>query len=343
MSREPSLRLPTQLAPWNCILGSWFGSNFENCFGSIFGLGPALGPHDFSFNSLGTKTVSKKWTLNKAQNWTQIKTPKTQSRGANCVGRRRQGSCRHDLQSVVCSAIFFNCLQQTKNFNERTKRKLGPANLLKRTACVRLQAKHSQDMTPLQKIHSAVSHMGKSTTACSLQYYNYGKCCGKWTFIVLLCCIDLLMKMVWFSTGMLVYQKVNSGFVNDNDAIKVQNSCDVIFDEFFGFVWRVCCGQLINGHFRILNWRYLPYIRPILGSWNSHWIDGFPVFQASQAQPSKAMPMIAPAAPSVCQPRALRVWWALAAPKVPGLAAAWWNSWCPGWTRWLYRVLKYVI
>ena len=71
--------------------------------------------------------------------------------------------------------------------------------------------------------------------------------------------------------------------------------------------------------------------------------DGFPAFQASQAQPSKAMPMIVRAAPSVCQPRALRVWWVLAAPKVPGLAAAWWNSWCPGWTRWLcWNMLRYV-
>ena len=38
---------------------------------------------------------------------------------------------------------------------------------------------------------------------------------------------------------------------------------------------------MFNGNFRILKWRYLPYIRPIwystaiLGSWNSHWhVDG---------------------------------------------------------------------
>ena len=55
--------------------------------------------------------------------------------------------------------------------------------------------------------------------------------------------------------------------------------------------------HLLNGHFRILNWRYLPYIRPIfqayvrgyphkiwpeiwystsiLGSWNGHWLTGW--------------------------------------------------------------------
>ena len=49
MSSEPCLRLPTKLAPRDCIVKSWFGSNFETCFGSIFG--PALGPHDFVSNS----------------------------------------------------------------------------------------------------------------------------------------------------------------------------------------------------------------------------------------------------------------------------------------------------
>ena len=91
--------------------------------------------------------------------------PKMQSRGANFVGRRRQGSCRHDLQSVVYSAIQMSAANQ--ELQPKKERKLGLTNLLKQRACVRLQAKHSQDMTPLQKIHSAVSRMGKST-ACLL-------------------------------------------------------------------------------------------------------------------------------------------------------------------------------
>ena len=40
--------------------------------------------------------------------------PKTRFRDANFVGRRRQRSCRHDLQSVVCSGILLNCLQETR-------------------------------------------------------------------------------------------------------------------------------------------------------------------------------------------------------------------------------------
>ena len=84
---------------------------------------------------------------------------KTQSRGANLVGRRRQGSCRHDLQSVVYSAFQMSAANQ--ELQPKKERKLGLTNLLKQRACVRLQAKHSQDMTPLQKIHSAVSRMGK--------------------------------------------------------------------------------------------------------------------------------------------------------------------------------------
>ena len=70
-------------------------------------LGPALGPHDFVFNSWAPKRYLKIF------------------RGANFVGRHRQGSCRYDLQSVVCSAILFNCLQQTKNFRPRRNGKLG--------------------------------------------------------------------------------------------------------------------------------------------------------------------------------------------------------------------------
>ena len=93
-------------------------------------LGPALGPRDFVFNSWAPKRYLK-MEPKQCPKLDPNQDPKTQSRTANFVGRRRQGSCRHDLQSVACSAILFNCLQQTENFNQRTKDKLRPRNLLK--------------------------------------------------------------------------------------------------------------------------------------------------------------------------------------------------------------------
>ena len=314
MSREPCLRLPTKLAPWNCILGSWFGSNFETCFGSIFGLGPALGPHDFVFNSWAPKRYLK-IDPKQGPKLDPNQDPKTQSRGANCVGRHRQGSCRHDLQSVVCSAISFNCLQQTKNFNQRTKRKLGPTNLLKRTACVRLQASIVKTWPPCRR-YTVQFHTWENQQqhACysTITMENAWKCCGKWTFIVLLC---------WFTHENCVIFHRHVGLPEGKFGI---HECQ----------W---CDQQKKQLWRHSGWVFWIFVGAFVVA------DGFPVFQASQAQPSKAMPMIVRAAPSVCQPRALRVWWVLAAPKVPGLAAAWWNSWCPGWTRWLcWNMLKYV-
>jgi len=88
---------------------------------------------------MGTKTVPK--------NGTQTR-PK--------IGPK---SKLQNLQSVVYSAIQMSAANQ--ELQPKKERKLGLTNLLKQRACVRLQAKHSQDMTPLQKIHSAVSRMGK--------------------------------------------------------------------------------------------------------------------------------------------------------------------------------------
>ena len=55
------------------------------------------------------------------------------------------------------------------------------------------------------------------------------------------------MKMVWFSTGMLVYQKVNSGFMNANDAINKKTAVTSFWMSFLDFCWRVCCGRWVSG------------------------------------------------------------------------------------------------
>ena len=95
-----------------------------------------------------------------------------QSRGANFVGRRRQGFGLDMIFNQWSAQRSYSTVwQQTKNSNQRTKGKFAATNMFKQRACVRLQAKHSQDMTPLQKIHSAVLRMGKST-GCLLGYFE---------------------------------------------------------------------------------------------------------------------------------------------------------------------------
>ena len=76
-------------------------------------------------------------------------------------------TCRDDLHSAVCWASGFNATNQ--QLQPKKEGKLGRAKFLKQRAWIDSQIKHSQDMFYLQKIHSQVSCMGKST-ARLLQY-----------------------------------------------------------------------------------------------------------------------------------------------------------------------------
>jgi len=149
----------SKLAPWDCILGSCLGSNFETCFGSI--CGPCPEAPRFCFNSWAPKRYLK---MEPKQG------PKLNAiPGRQLCRKMRRRFSRHDLQ--LKSGLLsdpFQLYAANHELQPKKERKLRPTNLLKQRRCLRLQAKHSQeDMTFLQKIHSAVSRMGKST-ACLL-------------------------------------------------------------------------------------------------------------------------------------------------------------------------------
>ena len=160
---------PYKFGAPDCIFGSWFGSYFGPCFGFHF-WAPFWAP-TITNKIQGSKAAPKNGTQNKDQNMTQIK-PQNAIRGPKFVRTRKQGRVEMIfIQRWVCLAILFNCATN-QQLQPKKEGKLGRAKLLKQRAWIHSQTKHSQDMFYLQKIHSQVSRMGKST-ACLLQYIYY--------------------------------------------------------------------------------------------------------------------------------------------------------------------------
>ena len=75
-----------------------------------------MGPQSRAQPKNGTKTGFKIGPKSRPQNAIP---------GRQLCRKTQTRFSRHNLQSVVCSAILFNCLQQTKNFNQRRNRHLG--------------------------------------------------------------------------------------------------------------------------------------------------------------------------------------------------------------------------
>ena len=75
-----------------------------------------MGPQSRAQPKNGTKAVFKIGPKSRPQNAIP---------GRQLCRKTQRRFSRHNLQSVVCSAILFNCLQQTKNFNQRRNRNLG--------------------------------------------------------------------------------------------------------------------------------------------------------------------------------------------------------------------------
>ena len=73
--------------------------------------------NNFVLNCKGPKQGPKLETKTGPKNWTQNRFPKFNP-GANLFSTTRTRTRRHDLQSVLCSAILFHCAQQTNNFNQ---------------------------------------------------------------------------------------------------------------------------------------------------------------------------------------------------------------------------------
>ena len=159
ISTRPCLRLRTNLEPWIPFWGLiWviFWSLFRVPF-----LGAVLGPWILN----GTR--------NRDQNMTQIR-PQNGIQGSKFVRRRKQGRVEMIfIQRSVCWAILFNCATK-QQLQPKKEGKLGRAKLHKQRAWIHSQTKHSQDMFYLQKIHSQVSRMGKSTACLLLWGYAHG-------------------------------------------------------------------------------------------------------------------------------------------------------------------------
>ena len=120
----------------------------------------------------GPKTAPKNGTQNKDQNMTQIR-PQNAIRGPKFVRRCKQGRVEMIfIQRSGCLAILFNCATN-QQLQPKKERKLGRAKLLKEREWIHSQTKHSQDMWYLQKIHSQVSRMGKSTACLLLWGYAH--------------------------------------------------------------------------------------------------------------------------------------------------------------------------
>ena len=154
---------PYKFGAPDCILGSWFGSYFGPCFGFHFGRG--FGALDFVCNCRGPNRCPKMEPETGTKIWPKSG-PQNAIRGPKFVRRCKQAL--HDLHSAVCLAILFNCATN-QQLQPKKEGKLGRAKLLKQRAWIHSQTKHSQDMFYLQKIHSQVSRMGKST-ACLLPW-----------------------------------------------------------------------------------------------------------------------------------------------------------------------------
>ena len=145
-------------------------------------------------------------------------------------------------QSVVCSAIFFNCLQQTKNFNQRRNRNLG-RQIRSNKEHVYVYRPNIVKTWPPFRRYTVQFHTWENQQqhACysTITMENAWKCCGKWTFIVLLC---------WFTheNGVIFHRHVGLpegkfGIHECQWCDQQKNSCDVIFGEFF---W-ICLARLL--------------------------------------------------------------------------------------------------
>ena len=161
ISTRPCLCLRTNLEPripfWGLIWAIfWF------LFWVPF-VGAVLGPWTL-FVLVGTQYGAQKWTRDKNQNMTQIRL-QIAIRPQICTETQTR-TCRDDLHSAV--GLLGDLIQLCNKPAASTKEgKLGRTKLLKQRAWIHSQTKHSQDMFYLQKIHSQVSRMGKST-ACLL-------------------------------------------------------------------------------------------------------------------------------------------------------------------------------
>ena len=104
---------------------------------------------------------------------TQNQDPKCNPGPQICTETRTR-TCRDDLHSAV--GLLGDLIQlcnkpttSTKEGRETWARKIAQTE----RACIHSQTKHSQDMFYLQKIHSQVSRMGKSTACLLLWGYAH--------------------------------------------------------------------------------------------------------------------------------------------------------------------------
>ena len=150
--------------------GLHFGVMIWVIFWSLFRvpfLGTVLGPYNYKQNQ-GPQNGAQKWNPKQGPKLDPNQAPKCNPGPQICTDTQTR-TCRDDLHSAVCWAIGFNCATN-QQLQPKKEGKLGRAKLLKQRAWIHSQTKHSQDMFYLQKIHSQVSRIRKST-ACLLLVY----------------------------------------------------------------------------------------------------------------------------------------------------------------------------
>ena len=167
ISTRPCLRLRTNVGPRIAFWGPDLGHILVPVSGSIFG--HRFGPLQLQTKSKAPKPRPKMEPKTGTKIWPKSG-PQNAIRGPKFVRRCKQGL--HDLHSAVCWAIGFNCATN-QQLQPKKEGKLGRAKLLKQTAWIDSQTKHSQNMFYLQKIHSQVSRMGKSTSCLLLWGYAH--------------------------------------------------------------------------------------------------------------------------------------------------------------------------
>ena len=160
-SCRPCLHLRTNLGPRIAFWGPDLGHILVPVSGSIFG-------HRFGSLQLQTKSRAPKprpkWNPKQGPKYDPNQDPKMQSGAPNLYGDAN----KVDMIFIQRSAWWsYSIVQQTSNFNQRRKGNLGGQNCSNREHEY-IRRPNIVDMFYLQKIHSQVSRMGKST-ACLLQ------------------------------------------------------------------------------------------------------------------------------------------------------------------------------
>ena len=165
ISTRPCLRLRTNLGPRIAFWGPDLGPILVLVLGAIFG--PRLGPL-ILFVIVGAQNGAQKWNPKQGPKLDPNQDPKMQSGAPNLYGDANKVYMIFIQRSA---GILFNCATN-QQLQPKKEGNLGGQNCSTESMNT-FTDQTSQDMFYLQKIHSQVSRMGKSTACLLLWGYAH--------------------------------------------------------------------------------------------------------------------------------------------------------------------------